>query len=87
MRFFRPRRPSVSSISSLRLCRRASYGLRFGLNSAVARTEGLIATALLGAVLAASGSRLLLAFHVGAVTVLAASLSALLFIGGEKKGG
>ena len=65
-------------------------GSASGLNSAVARTGGLIATALLGAVLAASGSRLLLAFHVaaaGAVTALAASLSALIFIGGEKKGG
>jgi len=64
-------------------------GSASGLNSAVARTGGLIATALLGAVLAASGSRLLLAFHVaavaGAVTALAASLSALIFIGGKNK--
>jgi len=50
-----------------------------GLNSAVARTGGLIATALLGAVLAASGQRLWVAFDTamiaGAATCAAAALS------------
>jgi EmrB/QacA subfamily drug resistance transporter len=51
-----------------------------GLNSAVARTGGLVVTALLGYVLAASGAQLLAAFHgamiAGAVICAAASLSA-----------
>jgi EmrB/QacA subfamily drug resistance transporter len=51
-----------------------------GLNSAVARTGGLVATALLGSVLAAEGNELLSAFHaammIGAATCAAASLSA-----------
>ena len=51
----------------------------FGLNSAVARTGGLVATALLGAVLAASGERLWIAFDtamlIGAATCVAAALS------------
>jgi hypothetical protein len=42
-----------------------------GFNSAVARTGGLIATALLGAVLGATGARLFDGFHV-AMTVSAA---------------
>ena len=50
-----------------------------GLNSAVARTGGLVATALLGAVLAASGERLWIAFDTamlaGAATCVAAALS------------
>lgn len=50
-----------------------------GLNSAVARTGGLIATALLGAVLASSGERLWIAFDTamigGAATCAAAALS------------
>ena len=41
-----------------------------GFNSAVARTGGLIATALLGAVLAGSGAQLFAGFHV-AMTVSA----------------
>jgi EmrB/QacA subfamily drug resistance transporter len=51
-----------------------------GLNSAVARTGGLVATALLGSVLAATGNQLLTAFHaammIGAAACAAASLSA-----------
>jgi MFS family permease len=56
-------------------------GAASGLNSAVARTGGLIATALLGSVLAAEGQRLLPAFHsamtAGAVACAAASVAAL----------
>jgi EmrB/QacA subfamily drug resistance transporter len=59
-------------------------GSASGLNSAVARTGGLIATALLGLVLAAVGDRLVAAFHtamiVGAVSCIAASLSALVLL-------
>jgi MFS family permease len=66
-------------------------GSAAGLNSAIARTGSLIATALLGAVLAASGGRLVLAFHVAAVagvaTAAAASLSAFLLIADDKTGG
>jgi hypothetical protein len=55
-----------------------------GFNSAVARAGGLIATALLGSVLAAEGRQLLAAFHaamiVGAAACAAASLSALALI-------
>jgi EmrB/QacA subfamily drug resistance transporter len=55
-------------------------GSASGLNSAVARTGGLVATALLGSVLAATGNQLLSAFHaamlVGAAACAAASLSA-----------
>jgi EmrB/QacA subfamily drug resistance transporter len=55
-------------------------GSASGLNSAVARTGGLVATALLGSVLAAAGNQLLSAFHaammVGAAACAAASLSA-----------
>jgi hypothetical protein len=46
----------------------------------VARTGGLVATALLGSVLAATGNQLLTEFHtammIGAATCAAASLSA-----------
>jgi EmrB/QacA subfamily drug resistance transporter len=56
-------------------------GSASGINSAVARTGGLVATALLGSVLAADGNRLLAAYHiamgVGALICAAASLSAL----------
>jgi EmrB/QacA subfamily drug resistance transporter len=54
-------------------------GSASGLNSAVARTGGLVATALLGAVLAVEGKELWLAFHaamlVGAATCVTATLS------------
>jgi len=55
-------------------------GSASGLNSAVARAGSLVATALLGSVLAAAGNELLSAFHaammIGAATCAAASLSA-----------
>jgi EmrB/QacA subfamily drug resistance transporter len=55
-------------------------GSASGLNSAVARTGGLVATALLGSVLAAAGDRLWSAYHlamgVGAFTSAAAAFSA-----------
>jgi EmrB/QacA subfamily drug resistance transporter len=59
-----------------------------GFNSAVARTGGLIATALLGAVLSQAGARLFGGFHV-AMTVSAivsalASIVALTMLGGVK---
>jgi EmrB/QacA subfamily drug resistance transporter len=58
----------------------AHTGAASGFNSAVARSGGLIATALLGAVLAAQGAALLSAFHVAmfvcALACLASSVSA-----------
>jgi EmrB/QacA subfamily drug resistance transporter len=59
-----------------------------GFNSAVARTGGLIATALLGAVLASKGSQLFASFHVAmlvsaGVSALA-SLVGLTMLGGVK---
>ncbi len=60
-------------------------GSASGFNSAVARSGGLIATALLGAVLAAKGPGLTAAFHaaalVGAGAALAAAACAALLIG------
>jgi hypothetical protein len=46
-----------------------------GFNSAVARTGGLIATALLGAVLASEGEKLFAGFHVA--MIVSAAVSAL----------
>jgi EmrB/QacA subfamily drug resistance transporter len=50
-------------------------GSASGLNSAVARTGGLVATALIGGVLAAQGAALVAAFHVAAA-IAAASCTA-----------
>ena len=59
-------------------------GSASGLNSAVARTGGLIATALLGTVIAAAGAELWAAFRtatlIGAATCAAAALSVLALI-------
>jgi EmrB/QacA subfamily drug resistance transporter len=51
-------------------------GSASGFNSAVARTGGLVATALLGAVLAAEGDLLIKAFHVAVMIAAAASVAA-----------
>jgi hypothetical protein len=60
-------------------------GSASGLNSAVARTGGLVATALVGAVLAATGADLLAGFHftalLGASACLVAALSAFCLVG------
>lgn len=59
-------------------------GAASGLNSAVARTGGLVATALIGSVMVATGPALTTAFGVaatvGAALCMGASLSALLLI-------
>ena len=59
-------------------------GSASGFNSAVARTGGLVATALLGSVLAASGSDLIVSFRIAvaifALVSLAAAISALALI-------
>jgi MFS family permease len=63
---------------------RAHTGSASGFNSAVSRTGGLVATALLGAVLGANGPELLAQFHIaalaGAMIAVAASTSAFLFV-------
>ena len=51
-------------------------GSASGLNSAVARTGGLIATALLGGVFGAFGPRLILGFHVAAIVCAIAAIAA-----------
>ena len=60
-------------------------GSASGFNSAVARAGGLIATALLGSVLAAQGERLIASFRVamlaGALACMAASISAITLLG------
>jgi len=60
-------------------------GTASGFNSAVARTGGLIATALLGVVLSREGEALIAGFHLAlvgsAIAAAAASLSALLLVG------
>ena len=59
-----------------------------GFNSAVARTGGLIATALLGAVLASSGKQLFAGFHsamvISAAVAALSSIVALTMLGGVK---
>jgi hypothetical protein len=51
-------------------------GSASGFNSAIARTGGLVATALLGAVLAASGSQLITGFRLAVAVCAGASLAA-----------
>ena len=51
-------------------------GTASGFNSAMARTGGLVATALAGAVIAVTGARLTTAFHSAAMVGAAASISA-----------
>jgi len=62
----------------------AHTGAASGFNSAVARTGGLLATALLGAALSAGGQQLLAEVHAaavaGAAIALAASASAFAFV-------
>jgi len=64
----------------------AFTGTASGFNSAIARTGGLIATALAGAVMRQSGSALVNAFHdaalVGAALAIAAGLTAFLTLRG-----
>jgi predicted MFS family arabinose efflux permease len=51
-------------------------GSASGLNSAVARTGGMVATALLGGILGASGPALINGFHAAAVGCTVASIAA-----------
>ncbi len=65
-------------------------GSASGFNSAIARTGGLIATALLGSVLVARGAELFGGFHtavvVGAVSAAAAGLCGLVLLGKQRRG-
>ncbi|MEO5659790.1 MAG: MFS transporter, partial [Polaromonas sp.] len=54
----------------------ANSGVASGLNSATARTGGLVATALLGGLLAAHGSELTAAFRVAALAAAGVALAA-----------
>jgi hypothetical protein len=69
------------------LCDAAHTGSASGLNSALARAGGLIATALLGAILAARGLALIGGFHVAVLAGAAAvaGLCALLLIPNAKR--
>ena len=64
-------------------------GTASGFNSAIARTGGLIATAIAGAVIASAGRELIAAFHggalVGAGLAVASSAAALLTLGQVRK--
>jgi hypothetical protein len=64
-------------------------GSASGFNSAVSRAGGLVATALLGAALGASGEELLSDFHVaalaGAALSIAASASAFLLVRNDQR--
>jgi hypothetical protein len=64
-------------------------GSASGLNSAVARLGGLVATALLGGVFAATDSRLFDAFHIAvtacAIAAFTAGLCAFAFVGRGKE--
>jgi EmrB/QacA subfamily drug resistance transporter len=55
---------------------RQHAGSASGLNSAVARTGGMVATALLGGVLGASGAGLVAGFHIAAMSCALASVAA-----------
>jgi EmrB/QacA subfamily drug resistance transporter len=63
-------------------------GAASGLNSALARVGGLIATALIGGVIAAKGETLFAAFHIaviaGAIAALAAGIAAFLLVGNSR---
>jgi EmrB/QacA subfamily drug resistance transporter len=64
-------------------------GSASGLNSAVARTGGLVATALVGAVLAKNGPDMIIGFHLaalaGAFACLLAGLSAVCLVGRDRE--